>query len=347
MKKLRGCSPLLALLLTSATLFFSLSTPARAQDDGARAYWKGRAGTHVVSFQYLPMFLDAEGSKAFAPGQYIYPNSKIDAHIVMASYGYHFTLPWVKRPSVFAVNVVGGSVGLDADVSTLPPGFEPPLPVGTTAFSQSSTGFGDPSTQLTVNLFGTPPLKSNVDLLNYEPTWTADFAGMLAIPIGAYEGSKLVNIGLNRWYGRLALPIKYHFRVFAPGRMSSFEVMPSVWLFGENDDFLGKKLENDPLWSVEAHLTHDFTPTFYGSLDLLYQNGFQSQLDGTDAGEKLEIGSIGFTLHYQVSSNAGIRTGFSSNVFGDDNLKTAALRSQFVYAWNAASENAKRLEHGH
>ncbi len=338
MKKLNGCFPLLA-LLSAAAILFSFSAPARAQDDGARAYWKGRAGTHAFSFQYLPMFLDAEGSKAFAPSQYIYPNSQIDAHIVMASYFYHFTLPWVKRPSVFAVNVVAGSVGIDLDTPATSELLPPDL-----SLSQSSAGFGDPTTQLTVNLFGTPPLKGNYDLLNYEPTWTADLSGMLAIPIGAYQGSKLVNIGLNRWYGRLALPMKYHFRVFAPGRMSSFEVMPSVWLFGENDDFLGQQLENDPLWSVEAHLTHDFTPTLYGSLDLLYQNGVQSQLDGTDVGGKLEIGSIGFTLNYHVSDNVGIRTSLNSNVFGDDDLNTFVLRLQFIYAWNAASENTKRLE---
>jgi hypothetical protein len=340
MNKLNGCFPLLPLLLTSAILFCSLSTPARAQDDGARAYWKMRDGTHVVSFQYLPAFIDAEGSNVFAPGQYIYPNSNISAHIVMATYGYHFTLPWVKRPSVAAVNVVAGSVGVEVD---------------TPAFSQSSAGFSDPNTQLTVNLFGTPPLKSNVDLLNYEPTLTVDLAGLVAFPIGAYDGDKLVNIGQNRWYGRLALPLKYHFGVFAPGRMSSLEVTPSVWLFGENDDFAGlapggptgQKLENDPLWSVEAHLTHDFTTTFYGSVDLLYQNGFQSRVAGNSVGEKLEIGNIGFTLNYQVSDNAGIRTSFNSNVFGDDNLNTFVLRLQFVYAWNAASENAKRLEHGH
>ena len=341
MKKLNGCFPLLA-LLSAAAILFSFSAPARAQDDGARAYWKGRAGTHAFSFQYLPMFMDAEGSKAFAPGQYIYPNSKIDAHIVMASYFYHFTLPWVKRPSIIAVNVVGGSVGVDID-TTSSPGFQPPN-IMDTSFSQSSAGFGDPTTQLTVNLFGTPPLKGNYDLLNYEPTWTADLSGMLAIPIGAYQGSKLVNIGLNRWYGRLALPMKYHFRVFAPGRMSSFEVMPSVWLFGENDDFLGQQLENDPLWSVEAHLTHDFTPTLYGSLDLLYQNGLQSQLNGTDVEGKLEIGSIGFTLHYHVSDNVGIRTSLNSNVFGDDALNTFVLRLQFIYAWSAPSENTKRLQ---
>ncbi len=83
--------------------------------------------------------------------------------------------------------------------------------------SQSASGYGDPSVQLDVNLFGTSQLKSTVDLVNYEPTCTLDAALMLALPIGEYDKDKLVNMGLNRWYGRFALPFKYHFGVFSPG----------------------------------------------------------------------------------------------------------------------------------
>jgi hypothetical protein len=201
--------------------------------------------------------------------------------------------------------------------------------------------------QLAVNIFGTPKLKSTVDLLNYEPTVSLDIAVMLAFPFGQYQSDKLVNIGLNRWYGRVALPFKWHFGVFSSGYMSSFELIPAVWLFAENDDFLGQKLENDPLWSLEAHLTHDFARGFYGSLDMLVQNGFESKIDGTGVGEKLELGNLGFALNYQVTDNVTTRMGFSSNVFGDENLETSVVRLQFVYAWNRATENAKKLQHGH
>ena len=143
MKKLTGCVPSLAFLVAPA-IIFSFSAPALAQDDGARAYWKGRAGTHAVSFQYLPMFMDAEGSKAFAPGQYIYPNSNIDGHVLMATYGYHFTLPWVKRPSVIAVNVIGGSIGADVD-ATVPSGFRPPdISAGAFSSAQRMSSRGSP-----------------------------------------------------------------------------------------------------------------------------------------------------------------------------------------------------------
>jgi hypothetical protein len=129
--------------------------------------------------------------------------------------------------------------------------------------------------------------------------------------------------------------------------MSSLELIPSVWLFAENDEFVGHKLENDPLWQLEAHLTHDFSPTFFGSVDALYRTGFQSKIDGTEAGDELDVGNIGFTFNYQVTDNFTMRTGYSSNVFGDDNLQNSIIRIQCVYAWHTANENAKKLRQGH
>lgn len=316
-----------------------------AQDDGARSYWNAREKTNVFSFQYMPINMGVSGSKAFAPGQYIYPNAEVSVNIAMATWAHHMT--FLKRPSSFALNIAGGNVGanFNANVSSdiLPPGIVP----GTT-FMQSSSGFADPSMAFTVNLYGTPPLKSNVDLFNYEPSFSIDLSLLMGVPMGEYESDKLVNLGLNRWFGRIALPMKYHFGVFSPGYMSSFELVPSVYLFGDNDDFVGgRTLKNEPMWQIESHLTHDFTTKFFGSLDVLYQNGFQSEVDGTEIAENLEIGSLGFSLSYQIEDNIMIRTSYSSNVFGNEDLETSFIRLQFVYSWNKATENFKKLTQGH
>jgi len=238
---------------------------------------------------------------------------------------------------------MGGSVEADFDTNLTPPEFLPPGVVPGFSFSQSASGYADPSVQLDVNLFGTPPINAIFDYLNYEPTWTLDAAVMLGVPLGQYDDDKVVNLGLNRFFGRVAFPFKYHFRVFSPGYMSSLEVVPSVWLFAENDDFLGQKLENDPMWQVEAHWTHDFTRHFFGSLDLLYRNGFQSEINGVNLGSDIEIGDLGFTLNFQVTDNVTIRTSFSSNVFGDSDIETSMIRLQFIYAWDMAIQNLKKL----
>lgn len=321
-----------------------LSSSLFAQDDGARAYWNAREKTNVFSFQYLAMNLDASDTKVFAPGQYVYGGADVEANISFGTYAHQFA--FLKHPSSIAVNIIGGSVDANFKSSIspelLPPGITPDM-----AFSQSSSGFGDPSIAFSTNLIGTPRLKSTVDLLNYEPGFSMDLALLVSVPIGSYENDKLVNLGLNRWFGRVALPMKYHFGVFAAGYKSSFEITPSVSLFGDNDDFnVGQTLKNDPIWQIESHLTHDFARKFYGSLDMLYQNGFQSELNGVETGENLEIGSLGFSMNYLIQDNIMIRGGFSSNVFGDNNLNTSVVKLQFVYSWNKTEVNANKLHGG-
>ena len=340
MKKVNGPTRFLALVAFPLAVSL-ICGPAIAQDDGARAYWKGRAGTNMVSFQYLNMNLQASDELQFDPGQYIYPSADAEADIFILSYARHMTV--FNRPSILSANLIGGSVDVKFDANITPPEFLPPGGVPGVSFSQSASGYGDPSVQLDVNLLGTPKIKTIFDYMNYEPTWTLDAAVMLGVPLGQYDADKVVNLGLNRFYGRIAFPIKYHFRIFSPGYRSSLEVVPSVWLFAENDDFLGQKLKNDPMWQLEAHWTHDFTRQFFASLDLLYRKGFQSEINGIDLGSDIEIGNLGFTLNFSVTDNVTIRTSFSSNVFGNSDIETSMIRLQFVYAWDMAIQNINKL----
>jgi hypothetical protein len=340
MKKVNGPTRFLALVAFPVAVSL-ICGPASAQDDGARTYWKGRNSTNVMSFQYLDMNLQASDALQFDPSHYIYPSADAEARIFLMTYARHMTL--FDRPSILSVNLLGGSVDAEFDTAITPPEFLPPGVVPGASFSQSASGYGDPSVQIDVNLLGTPKIKTIFDYLNYEPTWTLDAAVMLAVPLGQYDDDKVVNLGLNRFYGRIAFPFKYHFRVFSPGYRSSLEVVPSVWLFAENDDFVGQKLQNDPMWQLEAHWTHDFTRQFFGSIDLLYRNGFQSEIDGVKMGSDVEIGDLGFTLNFQVTDNVTIRTSFSSNVFGDSDIETSMIRLQFVYAWDMAIQNINKL----
>jgi hypothetical protein len=337
-------TPRLLVGLALAAVFLSFVNPAFAVDDGARAYWKARAGTHVVSVQYLSLDMQAEDSQAFDPSLFIFPNSDSQADLFLASYGYHFT--FLGRPSMASVNLMGASAEVDINTGFVPSHFLPSGVETGNTFSQSATGFGDPTVQLDVNLFGTPPLVSTVDLLNYEPTWTIDAALLLAAPIGQYDGDKLVNIGQNRFYSRIALPMKYHFGAFSSGYMTTIELTPSVWLFAQNDNFLGQKLKNDPLWQIEGHVTHDFTRRFSASLDVLYRRGFKSKIDDVEVGDELKIGTIGLTLNFQMNDSIAIRAGYSADVFGASDLHTSVVRLQLVYGWHRLTENIKKLTNG-
>ena len=80
---------------------------------------------------------------------------------------------------------------------------------------------------------------------------------------------------------------------------------------------------------------------------MLYRNGFKSEIDGVEVGEEFEVGDIGITVNYDVNDNFSIKTGFSSNVFGDEDLNNSMVRLQFVYGWHKDFENIKKLQGGH
>ena len=107
-KKIKAYTHLLAFLAAVATIL-SFSEPVLAIDDGARAYWKGRDGTQVVSFQYLNWDIQASGSQQFDPAQYVYANADTEARVFIGNWARHMTLR--NRPSSLSVAIAGGNVG--------------------------------------------------------------------------------------------------------------------------------------------------------------------------------------------------------------------------------------------
>jgi hypothetical protein len=316
-------------VLSSAIVFCGT---AQALDDGARAYWKTMEDTNFLSFQYLQFNADASDTQMFDPSFGLYPNSETDMDLFVLAYGRQINL--FGQSAMVSASILGGDItseiGLDPD--------DPSVRV-----RQTANGFGDTSLGLTVNLFGAPNIANFYDMTNYEPKLTVDLSTLLAIPTGEYEADNMVNIGQNRWAGRIGLPVVFYFGSYAPLYRTSLEIVPSVMIFGENDDYLGQKLENDPLLQLEAHLTRDFTRTLFGSIDFMWRKGFDTELDGVSAGDELDFKTLGFTFDFFINDNASIRFSYHSNFIDDDALDADMLRIQFNYGWNALVENTKQL----
>ncbi len=319
-----------------AAFFVLLSCGAAlAQDDGARAYWKAMNHTNILAFQYLPFSGDASDSQAFDPVHYIYPESEVQANLFILTYARHFTL--LDRPAIFGANLLGGNLGVESFGNPLDAGSGP-------GFKQSAHGFGDPSVQLTLNLVGAPAIRTIYDVTKYEPKAVLDISVMGAFPIGEYDSNKVVNLGLNRWWGRLALPFTYHFGPYVPGYRTSLEIVPSVLFLGSNGDFLGRTLDNDPLYQLEAHVTRDVFARFFASVDFLYRHGALSEIDGMEVAEDLDILSLGFTLDYEMNDNVGVRVSYHTIVGGDSGLDGDMFRIAVNFGWNPIVEKIKRLE---
>jgi hypothetical protein len=316
-------------------LLLAVFETAQAADDGARAYWKTMEDTNFLSFQKLEFNADASDSQ-FDPSFGIYPNSETDMDIFVLMYGRQMNL--FGRSAMLSASIYGGDISSEI-------GIDNPFDSTSIRSRQTASGFGDPSLGLTVNLHGAPNIANFYDMANYEPKWTVDVSGLITIPVGEYEDESAVNLGQNRWWGRIALPVVYYLGSYAPLYRTSIEVTPSVLVFAENDDFLGQEMENDPLFQLEAHLTHDITRTLFGSIDFMWRQGFDTELDGNDVGDELELKTLGFTIDYIINDNATVRFSYHSNFIDDDDLDADMMRFQFNYGWNALVENVKQLEH--
>ena len=90
---------------------------------------------------------------------------------------------------------------------------------------QIASGFGD-----NLNLIGP---KMNI------PDLKPGFS--LAIP---NTTAASLNVGQNRWYGRIGFPIVWQLGAWVPGHRTTLEFLPAVWLLS-NTDFVGQTMETD------------------------------------------------------------------------------------------------------
>ena len=307
----------------------ALSPPNASAQVPARFYWKTLDGGNAV-----PLIVNSisGNTNPFDPAHVVVPGASFDATLALT--GYARTFSAFDRSAMAAIILPMGRVSGDVTVA------------GKT-FNQSADGFGDPMLEFAINILGPKSQKNLADALRYEPGFSVDLLADLALPIGEYHSDQPLNLGQHRWYGRVGMPVVWQLGAWVPGRRTTLEFLPAVWLFGNNNDYLGQTLKTDPMFQLDAHLTRDFTERFWGSLDAAWYSGGQASINGV-AGTKLSNLGVGLTLGYQINDNLNLTFGYKSTV--NDNapsdLRMNGFMISLVYGWHPLLEGARRLKSG-
>jgi hypothetical protein len=295
----------------------------------ARFYWKSLSGGSAV-----PLIVNSisGNTNPFDPAHTVAPGGNVDGTLAIVGYAQTFEL--FDRSTLAAILLPMGRVSGE-------------LTVGGRSFNQNANGFGDPMLEFNINVIGPRAQRNIPDALRYEPGFSVDLLADLALPIGEYDSSQPLNLGQNRWYGRVGAPVVWQLGSWVPGRRTTLEFLPAVWLFGDNNDYVGQTLKTDPLFQLDAHLTRDFTENFWGSLDVAWYSGGKATINGV-AGEKLNNVGVGLTLGYQVNSNLNLTFGYKSTVNDSSpgDLKMDSFMITLVYGWHPLIEGSKRLKSG-
>jgi hypothetical protein len=212
-------------------------------------------------------------------------------------------------------------------------------------YTKTARGFGDPMLQFSMNVVGPKAIMNIPDMLRYEPKFSVDVVGSLAIPIGNYDNKSPINIGQNRWYGRIGAPIIWQLGAWVPGKRTTLEFLPAIWLFGDNTDFTGKTMSTEPMFQLEGHLTRDFMEKLWGSIDIISYSGGKATIDEV-AGSSLNNLGVGGTLGYQINPNMQMNLSYSSTVNDKEpgDLNIDGFRMTLIFGWHSLIEGMHRLK---
>jgi len=316
-----------------ATAVLAMGVLAAPQSDAqvpGRFYWKSLSGANGVPLIFNSI---SGNTNPFDMSHAVTPGANFDASLVMTGWAHTYTL-W-DRSAMAAIILPMGRIS--GDITT---------PTGRSS-TESASGFGDPMLEFNLNLIGPRAQKNIPDALRYEPGFSVDLLADLALPIGEYNSDQPLNVGQNRWYGRVGFPVIWQLGDWVPGRRTTLELLPAVWLFGDNTDYVGQTLKTDPLFQLDAHLTRDFTETLWGAIDASWYSGGRATVNGVP-GEKLNNIGIGLTLGYAVNSNLNLTVGYKSTI-GDSaptDLRMDGFMVTLVYGWHPLIEGSKRLKGG-
>ncbi len=299
-----------------------------------RFYWKTLQGTNAVPV----IAMSVSGNvNPLDPSYNFDPSSSLSADVAIAGFAKMF--PVWNKASMLAVLVPMGRIEGD-------------FLAGPFLTREASSGFGDPMVEFNINLIGPPPIMNLPDMLRYEPGFSMDLVVDVTFPFGQYDNTQSLNLGQNRWYGRIGTPIVWQLGPWIPASRTTLEIFPSVWLFGDNDDFVGANLSSDPTFELETHLTRNFTSQFWGSLDATYSSSGDATISNsttsvTTSGSDMTL--VGFTLGYQLNDSLQLTIGYKSTLNNDtasDDLQMSVFTISLTTGWHRLLEGAGRLSSG-
>lgn len=295
-----GKAALITLALAAAT------SSAHAQDLEPRAYANTPTGLNFVILGYAY----AQGDVATDPSVPL-TNADLEVHTSFLAYA------------------------RSLDVWGLSGKFDVVLPYswvsGTAEFmdqpvEREVSGLGDPRLRFSVNFYGAPAL-SLKEFADYKQDLIIGASLQVSVPLGQYDSDKLVNIGTNRWSVKPELGIS---KTWGP---LTLELAAGVTLYTDNNDFLGRTREQDPIYSVQAHVVYGFASGIWVALDGTYYTGGRTTVDGVKGNDLQENSRVGATVALPVNRHNSIKLYASTGVSARTGADFSIVGIAWQYRW--------------
>jgi hypothetical protein len=155
-------------------------------------------------------------------------------------------------------------------------------------------------------------------------------------PTGQYDPTKLINLGANRWAFKPEIGLSRRWGSWI------LDAYAAVWFFTENPEFFSRNQyfpgvqsqTQEPIFAFETHLSYDFRPRLWVSLDANFWRGGRTSLNGVENPATLQKSSrIGVTASSPLTRHQSIKVGYADGAYvrfgGDYKIASAAWQ----YSW--------------
>ncbi len=197
------------------------------------------------------------------------------------------------------------------------------------------SGLGEGAIRFAVNLKGGPAMKLP-QFAQWKQKQLLGVSLLVQAPTGQYDPTKLINIGTNRW------GFKPEFGYSQRWGNWIVDGYGAVWFFTTNPEFFShnsyfpgvQSRSQEPIGVLEGHLSRDFKPRLWVSLDGNFWFGGQTRLNGVEAANTLQRNSrVGATASFPVSKHQSLKFSYANGAYvrygGDYQTVTAAWQ----YSW--------------
>jgi hypothetical protein len=254
---------------------------ALAQQLEPRAYSPSPVGLNIVAVPYLYSTGDVVTDPSL-------PVANVDAKInfVLPAYVHTFSLFGRQASASLALPYVRGKVSGD---------------VMEERREVARSGQGDMLVRLVTNLIGGPAMTPQ-EFARSEPRTSLGAGLVVSMPTGQYDGTKLINIGTNRWAFRPEIGLSQ------PLGRWVFEAYAGAWFFTTNDNFFGGVTRSQkPIVALQGHVSYTFRPGLWLAADGTWYSGGQTTVAGVLKADRQSNARVGLTLSVPLSRSQSLK----------------------------------------
>ena len=193
------------------------------------------------------------------------------------------------------------------------------------------SGLLDTTLRLSVNLKGGPAMDAR-EFGKWNQKALMGVSLKVVIPTGQYDPNKLINWSANRW------AVKPEFGYSRRRKHVLWDAYAGVWFYTTNQHFYSptgpQPQSQKPIGSFEGHLSYDFKPRLWLSLDGNFWFGGTTSLSGIENLATRQTSSrIGVTASLPLTKHQSVKVSYADGTYVRFGGNYQTVSAAWQYSW--------------